>query len=174
MFSYRPLLVVCILAYVPLSLCAHVFFEINLTWETRAPDGQPRNVILINGQFPGPQLNLDYGDDVEVGPSFQSQPQLHRIDCDQFVVHNNLPFDSTVHFHGIEYVGKKSTRRTAGRDTDEATGNWIRHGRMEPLALPRNPSSRVEASPTNGQLLSTVPIGKLTRSLIFEKCCRLM
>ena len=72
MFSYRPLLVVCFLAYLPLSLCAHVFFEINLTWETRAPDGQPRNVILINGQFPGPQLNLDYGDNVEVGLSFQS------------------------------------------------------------------------------------------------------
>ena len=73
MFSYRPLLVVCILAYLPLSLCAHVFFEITLTWETKAPDGQPRKVILTNGQFPGPQLNLDYGDDVEVGPPFQSQ-----------------------------------------------------------------------------------------------------
>ena len=72
MFSLKLLLAVCLLAYVPLSLCAHVFFEINLTWETRAPDGQPRNVILTNGQFPGPQLNLDYGDDVEVGPSFQS------------------------------------------------------------------------------------------------------
>ena len=66
MHSYRLFLAVCLLAYVPLSLCAHVFFEINLTWEVRAPDGQPRYVVLSNGQFPGPQLNLDYGDDVEV------------------------------------------------------------------------------------------------------------
>ena len=67
MFSYRPLLAVYLLAYVPISLCAHVFFEINLTWEIRAPDGQPRYVILSNGQFPGPRLNMNYGDDVEVG-----------------------------------------------------------------------------------------------------------
>ena len=69
MFSYRSCLAVCILAYVPLSFGAHVFFEIDLTWETKAPDGQPRNVILSNGQFPGPRLELDYGDDVEVSHS---------------------------------------------------------------------------------------------------------
>lgn len=66
MFLNRLLLAVCLLAYVPFSLCAQVFFEINLTWEVRAPDGQSRYVILSNGQLPGPQLNLDYGDDVEV------------------------------------------------------------------------------------------------------------
>lgn len=73
MFLHRLLLAVCLVAYAPLSLCAHVFFEINLTWEIRAPDGQPRYVILSNGQLPGPQLTLDYGDDVEVS---QSLPQL--------------------------------------------------------------------------------------------------
>ena len=100
MFLYRPFSALCVLAYAPLSLCAHVFFEINLTWEVRAPDGQSRYVILSNGQFPGPQLNMKYGDEVEVSHSLQ--PRLHRADCSQFVVHNNLPFDSTVHFHGIE------------------------------------------------------------------------
>lgn len=102
MFVYRLLFAVCLLVYAPLSLCAHVFFEINLTWEIRAPDGQPRYVILSNGQLPGPQLNLNYGDDVEV--SHLLPPFRYRADCSQFVVHNNLPFDSTVHFHGIEYV----------------------------------------------------------------------
>ena len=66
MFSSTSLLAVWLLAYVPLSFCAHVSFEITLTWEVRAPDGQSRYVILTNGQLPGPQLNLDYGDDVEV------------------------------------------------------------------------------------------------------------
>ena len=66
MFLHRPFLAVCFWAFAPLSLCAHVFFELDLTWEVRAPDGQPRYVILSNGKFPGPQLNLNYGDDVEV------------------------------------------------------------------------------------------------------------
>ena len=66
MFLYLFFLAVCLLANASLSLGAHVFFEINLTWELRAPDGQPRYVILSNGQFPGPQLNMNYGDDVEV------------------------------------------------------------------------------------------------------------
>lgn len=96
MFLHRLLLAVCLVAYAPLSLCAHVFFEINLTWEIRAPDGQPRYVILSNGQLPGPQLTLDYGDDVE------------------FVVHNNLPFDSTVHFHGIEQIDTPWSDGTPG------------------------------------------------------------
>lgn len=49
-----------------LSVCRSVRFEIDLTWQTHAPDGNPREMILMNGQFPGPQLNLQYGDRVEV------------------------------------------------------------------------------------------------------------
>ena len=48
------------------SLCKNVNFEISLTWGPGAPDGQTRDMIYTNGQFPGPQLTLDYGDDVEV------------------------------------------------------------------------------------------------------------
>lgn len=50
-------------------LCAEVNFEITLTWGIGAPDGQQRYLILTNGQYPGPQLNMDQGDDVEVGTS---------------------------------------------------------------------------------------------------------
>ena len=49
------------------SLSAKVHFEIDLTWAPGAPDGQSRNLIYTNGQFPAPQLTLDYGDDVVVG-----------------------------------------------------------------------------------------------------------
>ena len=45
----------------------HVEFSINLTWEIGAPDGNPREMVFMNGHFPGPQLDLDYGDSVEVG-----------------------------------------------------------------------------------------------------------
>ena len=48
------------------SLCRTVPFEITLTWADGAPDGNSRKMIYTNGQFPGPKLTLDYGDDVEV------------------------------------------------------------------------------------------------------------
>jgi FtsP/CotA-like multicopper oxidase with cupredoxin domain len=63
-----------------------VRFEVDLTWGPLAPDGFSRNTILTNGQFPGPPLEVDEGDDVE------------------FFVNNNLPFAVTIHFHGIEQL----------------------------------------------------------------------
>ncbi|GAB1315221.1 Multicopper oxidase [Madurella fahalii] len=65
------------------SVQARKTFELTLTWEVYAPDGRAREMILVNGQFPGPTLEIDQGDEVEV------------------IVHNNLPYNSTVHFHGI-------------------------------------------------------------------------
>ncbi|KAL8822659.1 MAG: hypothetical protein Q9191_006609 [Dirinaria sp. TL-2023a] len=44
-------------------------------------------MIYTNGSFPGPPLIVDYGDFVT------------------FVVHNQMPFDTSVHFHGIEQLG---------------------------------------------------------------------
>jgi FtsP/CotA-like multicopper oxidase with cupredoxin domain len=59
-------------------------FELNLTWDSRAPDGVERQQALINGQFPGPPLIIDEGDKVEV------------------TVNNFLPVNTTMHWHGIE------------------------------------------------------------------------
>ena len=66
--SYPCTLVVavCLVLWTSPLLCARVKFAIDLTWEIGAPDGQPRYMIFMNGQFPGPQLTLDQGDDVEV------------------------------------------------------------------------------------------------------------
>ncbi|KAK1145038.1 hypothetical protein N8T08_004753 [Aspergillus melleus] len=61
-----------------------VRFEVVLTWEDWAPAGISRKMILTNGQFPAPTLDLRQGDDVE------------------FLVINKLPTATTVHFHGIE------------------------------------------------------------------------
>ncbi|KAK2800144.1 hypothetical protein FQN50_008239 [Emmonsiellopsis sp. PD_5] len=62
-------------------------FHLDLTWETASPNGVERKVILTNGQFPGPQLDLVEGDEVEI------------------VVSNSLPFATALHFHGITQQG---------------------------------------------------------------------
>ncbi|KAL4941374.1 hypothetical protein BDV06DRAFT_229759 [Aspergillus oleicola] len=61
-----------------------VSFQVNLTWEDWQPAGISRKMILSNSQFPAPSLNLKQGDDVE------------------FLVNNDMPFSTTIHFHGIE------------------------------------------------------------------------
>lgn len=57
--------------------------ELTFTWEPGSPNGQTRNMILTNGQFPGPNLIFDEGDQVEV------------------TVHNDMHQNTTVHWHGI-------------------------------------------------------------------------
>jgi FtsP/CotA-like multicopper oxidase with cupredoxin domain len=68
------------------SSSAPVRFEIDLTWEPVSPDGFTRYGALINGQFPGPQLNVNQYEDVE------------------FLVNNHLPNATAIHFHGIEQL----------------------------------------------------------------------
>ncbi|KAK5278759.1 hypothetical protein LTR40_008714, partial [Exophiala xenobiotica] len=65
-----------------------VHFEVTLTWEDYSPNGgKPRKMILTNGTFPGPALKLKVGDEVD------------------FLVHNDLPDPTSVHFHGIVQQG---------------------------------------------------------------------
>ena len=63
-----------------------VRFEITLTWEEWSATGATRKMILTNGQFPAPALQLRQGDDVE------------------FLVTNKLPVASAVHFHGTQSI----------------------------------------------------------------------
>ncbi|KAL4989243.1 Cupredoxin [Aspergillus falconensis] len=58
-----------------------VSFQVNLTWDDYQPAGVPQRMILANGQFPAPALRLKQWDDVE------------------FLVNNEMPFPTTVHFH---------------------------------------------------------------------------
>ncbi|ORY55894.1 multicopper oxidase [Pseudomassariella vexata] len=62
-------------------------YDLALTWEYGAPDGFGRKVFKINGQFPGPTLELNEGDHVVVH------------------VKNLTPYSTTVHYHGIEMLG---------------------------------------------------------------------
>ncbi|RDW92183.1 hypothetical protein BP5796_01577 [Coleophoma crateriformis] len=59
-------------------------YWLTLSNTTAAPDGVSRNVLLVNGTFPGPTLFADWGDTVKVH------------------VYNGLTHNgSTIHFHGI-------------------------------------------------------------------------
>lgn len=65
-----------------------VYFEVTLTWEDHSPiGGTPRKMILTNGTSPGPALKMKVGQSVE------------------FLVHNELPDPTTIHFHGIVQQG---------------------------------------------------------------------
>lgn len=59
-------------------------FELEITWDNYAPLNIDRNMLLVNGQTPGPELVFDQDDDITV----------HVI--------NNSPFNTTVHFHGTK------------------------------------------------------------------------
>ncbi|KAB8220138.1 multicopper oxidase-domain-containing protein [Aspergillus novoparasiticus] len=61
-----------------------VHFDLVLTEAAMSPDGFSRKGIMMNGQFPGPLLELCQGNNVELS------------------VLNLLPYSITVHFHGIE------------------------------------------------------------------------
>ena len=58
-------------------------FELTITWDKWAPDGVERDMVLVNGKFPAPTLEIDQGDHVEV------------------LIHNKMPYNTTVHFHGM-------------------------------------------------------------------------
>lgn len=71
-----------VLGQIPPGSACDRKFELTLTWERYAPDGFARDIVLINGQHPGPVLEMNQGDNVEV------------------LVHNKMPFNTTMHFHG--------------------------------------------------------------------------
>jgi FtsP/CotA-like multicopper oxidase with cupredoxin domain len=57
-------------------------FKLSLTEGSWSPNGNARQMILVNGQFPGPNLQVWQGDEVAV------------------VVENNLNNSTSIHFHG--------------------------------------------------------------------------
>ncbi|KAG5926985.1 hypothetical protein E4U53_002942, partial [Claviceps sorghi] len=59
-------------------------FDLTISWERYAPDGFARDMLLVNGQSPGPVLEMEQDDWVVVR------------------VRNQSPFNTSVHFHGID------------------------------------------------------------------------
>lgn len=76
------LLLFLLFCFTEWASAATVYFGVNLTWANHSVAGVRREIILTDGQYPGPELRLNQGDDV------------------YFDVYNGCPFNVTVHFHG--------------------------------------------------------------------------
>lgn len=50
----------------PRGLAKLVNIDLNLIWQKGPRDHNLQEMILMNGQFPGPELRIQQGDDVEV------------------------------------------------------------------------------------------------------------
>merc|ERR1712000_488237 len=58
-------------------------FSFKLHSASNSPDGFEREVYLINGQQPGPLIDVDEGDDLDI------------------FVQNDLDVETTIHWHGL-------------------------------------------------------------------------
>ncbi|PWY89219.1 hypothetical protein BO70DRAFT_418339 [Aspergillus heteromorphus CBS 117.55] len=85
--SHCKLTVSAFLGLVQWVYCDKVEFKLDLTWEKHEVAGITKNTILTNGQFPGPTLRMNQGDDVSI------------------VVNNTMPFATSIHWHGIQQQG---------------------------------------------------------------------
>lgn len=84
------------------SQAAQVNFSLELTWQNGSPNGFTREMIFVNDIFPGPPLYLDEGDDVTV--STETSGSIQKLFWPEKIeVTNHLPFNTSIHFHGIEY-----------------------------------------------------------------------
>ncbi|KAL1594827.1 hypothetical protein SLS59_008640 [Nothophoma quercina] len=76
------LLTLC-LSFAAVVIAGQSHFKLELTFGPGSPDGFERDMIFINGQYPGPLLEVQQGDWVEIE------------------VLNSMPFNSSIHYHGI-------------------------------------------------------------------------
>ncbi|KAJ8119084.1 hypothetical protein OPT61_g78 [Boeremia exigua] len=81
-FAMLSSLILC-LSFAAAAFAGQCNFNLELTYGKGSPDGYERDMIFINGQYPGPHLEIQQGDWVEVE------------------VVNNMPFNSSIHYHGI-------------------------------------------------------------------------
>ena len=80
--------IIALLALSSLALAGIVTYDWDIGWVTAAPDGFPRQVIGINGQWPCPPIEATVGDTVIVRVTNQLETQ-----------------SASIHFHGISQKG---------------------------------------------------------------------
>ena len=90
-------------------------FDRDAAWDA---DGFTRPALLMNGQMPGPTLTANAGDWVEI------------------TVKNDLPEETSVHWHGFMQRGTKCTRKE-GRALDGGPARRAPHGGGWRRAVPR-------------------------------------
>ncbi|KAL2871428.1 Cupredoxin [Aspergillus lucknowensis] len=89
MFAHRALYPIWLALTHLVSQSSAVLRTYNLTVHSdlRSPDGFSREAYLINGQLPGPLIEADEGDTLQI------------------LVKNDLPVDTALHWHGILQQG---------------------------------------------------------------------
>jgi FtsP/CotA-like multicopper oxidase with cupredoxin domain len=93
--TIRHLLLYCSLLSTTHARTVEFFVEITHALIDPVGNG-PRNGILTNGTFPGPQLHAQVGDDIE------------------FLIRNRLKQDTAIHFHGIHQASSPWSDGTPG------------------------------------------------------------
>ncbi|KAF2873996.1 multicopper oxidase-domain-containing protein [Massariosphaeria phaeospora] len=74
-----------------------VKYDFEITNVTLAPDGFEKPMMVVNGQYPGPTIVADWGDDIEV------------------VVKNSLTINGTgIHWHGMRQLGSNEMDGVGG------------------------------------------------------------
>lgn len=92
-----PTLFLLVLGFVHLVLSKTVTYNWDITWVTASPDGFPRPVVGINGQWPCPTLDVTLGDRVIVH------------------VNNQLGNQTTsLHWHGLRQYEKYTMDGSSG------------------------------------------------------------
>lgn len=94
-----PSSLLSLLSVASLTVASTVKFQLNVTWGESTMVGATKQQFLLNGQSPGPPLNIDVGDTVE------------------FELLNNSPYNTTIHFHGITQLNTVSHFALVGRRT---------------------------------------------------------
>jgi FtsP/CotA-like multicopper oxidase with cupredoxin domain len=79
-------LVVLWLTFAVYAAAVSSSYTLELAWRIGSPDGFEREMIFVNEQFPGPLLEIQQDDWVEI------------------TVINKLPFNTTLHAHGTHYL----------------------------------------------------------------------
>jgi FtsP/CotA-like multicopper oxidase with cupredoxin domain len=78
-------------------LCLTLQYNWVITNTTMSPDGTSRQMMVVNGQYPGPAIYADWGDTIQV------------------TVQNNLQDNGTsIHWHGIRQLNSSQMDGTPG------------------------------------------------------------
>ena len=95
-------------------------FDLKVTWGQHSPVGISKESFLVNGQSPGPVLEINEGDWVMVR------------------VHNDSPSNITIHFHGKSRRDSSEEKtwlnETRNRNVQDAVVGWS--ARAHPTANP--------------------------------------
>jgi FtsP/CotA-like multicopper oxidase with cupredoxin domain len=80
------------------------YYDLTVSYQKIAPDGVVRNGLLINGGFPGPLIEANWGDWYAVPSVVEAKLTSHcRIEV---TVTNNLTDEGTaLHWHGLLQTG---------------------------------------------------------------------